>query len=82
MASSSDHMPIRYMRAWLLLVGALAVHVLDEALTNFLDFYNPLVLSIRSQLPWFPMAARGEPIPSGYGGRKTTDRFGSHSAAG
>jgi hypothetical protein len=43
------------MRAWLLLVGALAVHVLDEALTNFLDFYNPLVLSIRSQLPWFPM---------------------------
>jgi hypothetical protein len=27
----------------------------DEALTGFLDFYNPLVLSIRSQLPWFPM---------------------------
>jgi hypothetical protein len=43
------------MRAWLLLVGALGVHVLDEALTNFLDFYNPLVLSIRSQVPWFPM---------------------------
>jgi Protein of unknown function with HXXEE motif len=44
------------MRAWLLLVGALAVHVFDEALTHFLDFYNPLVLSIRSRLPWFPIS--------------------------
>jgi hypothetical protein len=43
------------MRAWLLLVGALAVHVIDESLTGFLDFYNPLVQSIRSQIPWFPM---------------------------
>jgi Protein of unknown function with HXXEE motif len=47
--------PARHMRAWLLLVGALAIHVVDEALTGFLDFYNPLVLSIRSRLPWFPM---------------------------
>lgn len=47
--------PVRHMRAWLLLVGAFAVHVVDEALTNFLEFYNPLVLSIRSQIPWFPM---------------------------
>ena len=37
------------------LVAALALHVLDEAVTNFLDFYNPLVLRIRSQLPWCPM---------------------------
>lgn len=43
------------MCAWLLLVGSLAVHVADEALTGFLDFYNPLVLSIRERLPWFPM---------------------------
>jgi hypothetical protein len=47
--------PGRHMRAWLLVVGALAVHVADEALTGFLDFYNPLVLSIRSQMSWFPM---------------------------
>lgn len=46
---------VRHMRAWLVLVGALAVHVVDEALTDFLGFYNPLVLSIRSQVPWFPM---------------------------
>jgi hypothetical protein len=43
------------MQAWLLLAGALAAHVVDEALTGFLDFYNPLVLSIRSSVPWFPM---------------------------
>jgi hypothetical protein len=43
------------MRAWLLLVGALGAHVTDEALTDFLGFYNPLVLSIRSRIPWFPM---------------------------
>jgi hypothetical protein len=43
------------MHAWMLLVGALAVHVVDEAVTGFLNFYNPLVLSIRSQASWFPM---------------------------
>ncbi|HXW04328.1 MAG TPA: HXXEE domain-containing protein [Vicinamibacterales bacterium] len=47
--------PVRHMRAWLLLVGALAVHVIDEASTGFLDFYNPLVLSIRTEMPLFPM---------------------------
>ncbi|MFI5179687.1 MAG: HXXEE domain-containing protein [Vicinamibacterales bacterium] len=46
---------IRHARAWLLLVAALALHVTDEALTHFLDFYNPLVLRIRSQIAWFPM---------------------------
>jgi len=50
-----DSAPDRHMRAWLLLDGALAVHVVDEALTDFLGFYNPLVLSIRSQILWFPM---------------------------
>jgi hypothetical protein len=43
------------MRAWLLLVGALALHVTDEALTHFLAFYNPLVLAIRADVRWFPM---------------------------
>lgn len=53
--SVGDVSGVRHVRAWLLLVGALAVHVSDEALTGFLDFYNPLVLSLRSQMPWFPM---------------------------
>jgi len=46
---------IRHVRAWFVLVAVLALHVVDEALTGFLDFYNPLVLSIRSRLSWFPM---------------------------
>lgn len=47
----------RHARAWLLLVGALAVHVADEALTGFLDFYNPLVLRLRERLGFWPMPA-------------------------
>jgi len=45
----------RHARAWLVLTAALALHVTDEALTDFLGFYNPLVLSIRSRVWWFPM---------------------------
>ena len=50
-----DSKPVRHVRAWLLLVAVLAAHVIDEAITDFLGFYNPLVLSIRSKIPWFPM---------------------------
>jgi hypothetical protein len=44
----------RHARAWTLLVGAFALHAADEALTDFLDFYNPLVLSIRPAWSPFP----------------------------
>jgi hypothetical protein len=59
-SESSAESPIgaaakRQTHAWLLLVGALALHVLDEATTGFLDFYNPLVESLRVRLGWFPM---------------------------
>ena len=54
-ARGDEAASVRHMRAWLLLVGALALHVVDEASTGFLDFYNPLVLRIRSQIAWFPM---------------------------
>jgi hypothetical protein len=40
---------------WLLTVGALALHVADEALTGFLDFYNPFVRSMRERLGFWPM---------------------------
>ena len=53
--SEAERPAIRQMWAWLALVSALAVHVIDEALTDFLGFYNPLVLEIRSQISWFPM---------------------------
>ena len=45
----------RYARAWMFLVAALALHVLDEALTGFLDFYNPLVRQLRDRLGFWPM---------------------------
>jgi hypothetical protein len=51
----SSQAAARHARAWLALVVVLALHVLDEALTGFLSFYNPLVLKIRSNVPWFPM---------------------------
>ena len=45
----------RVRTAWLLLVGALALHVIDEATTGFLDVYNPTVRALRERLGWFPM---------------------------
>jgi len=42
-------------RAWLALAGALAIHVTDEALTDFLAVYNSTVLVIRARLPWSPL---------------------------
>jgi len=32
----------------------LAFHVADEALTDFLSFYNPLIVEIRENMGWFP----------------------------
>lgn len=52
---SPDPRATRHVHSWLLLVAALAIHVADEAMTDFLAFYNPLVLEIRSRVPWFPM---------------------------
>ncbi len=37
--------------AWMALCGALAIHVADEALTGFLEWYNPTVLAIREKYP-------------------------------
>ena len=37
------------------LCGALAVHVLDEALTDFLTFQNQTVLALREQYPSLPI---------------------------
>jgi uncharacterized protein with HXXEE motif len=34
---------------------ALAAHVVDEAVTGFLDVYNPIVRSLRARFGWFPM---------------------------
>ncbi len=41
--------------AWVGLVVAIAVHVADEALTDFLSVYNPIAQTVRAQLPWLPL---------------------------
>jgi hypothetical protein len=41
--------------AWVTLCLALAVHVTDEALTDFLSVYNPAVQAIRQKLPFLPL---------------------------
>lgn len=41
--------------AWMALCGALAIHVADEALTGFLELYNPTVRAVREQYPLLPL---------------------------
>ena len=39
----------------MVLCGALAIHVADEALTDFLGIYNPTVVAIREKYPSLPL---------------------------
>lgn len=54
MSEKSGRREPRWGIAWILLVGALALHVTDEALTGFLPLYNSIVSGIREQYPLFP----------------------------
>ncbi len=54
MSNSTPHSEARWRLAWLLLTVAFAAHVLDETLTDFLSFYNPLIESTRQEVPWLP----------------------------
>ncbi len=40
--------------AWVAMITTLGLHVLDEALTGFLPFYNELVHQLRERLGFFP----------------------------
>jgi hypothetical protein len=42
----------RLAQAWLALTFVLALHVAEEALRDFLAFYNPLAMSLRDMLLW------------------------------
>lgn len=55
MKTAADPRPARFGAAWIALTLALAAHVIDEALTGFLDVYNPIVRSLQVRLGWFPM---------------------------
>ncbi len=41
--------------AWMGLAFAIGLHVLDEALHDFLSVYNPSVLKIKGIYPWLPI---------------------------
>lgn len=51
--------PRHFGFGWLFLTLAFAAHVADEALTHFLDVYNPTVLAVRARFPGFPMPTFG-----------------------
>ena len=53
--NSRQHRYYAHWLAWMALCGALAVHVADEALTDFLSLYNPTVLAIRDRYPFLPL---------------------------
>ena len=53
---------LRFGVAWMALVFMLAIHVIDEMATEFLPFYNSLVLSLRETYPSFPMPTLSFPI--------------------
>lgn len=41
--------------AWVALAIAIALHVADEATTDFLPLYNSIVRSLRDDYPWVPL---------------------------
>src|SRR5256886_14687137 len=52
----------RFGLAWVALCGALAIHVVDEALTDFLSVYNPAVRAIRARFPFLPLPTFTFPV--------------------
>ena len=51
-----------YGVAWLALCIGLAIHVADEALTDFLSVYNPTVGAIRARFPFLPLPTYTFPV--------------------
>jgi hypothetical protein len=47
----------RFGFAWLTFGVAIAIHVLDEAMHDFLSFYNPNARAIRARFPFLPLPA-------------------------
>jgi len=53
--ASSQSLVRTFGRAWVAMAVVIALHVTDEAVTDFLGLYNPLVRSIRARLPFLPL---------------------------
>jgi hypothetical protein len=55
MADSATVVQRDFGAPWLALCGGFVLHVIDEALTDFLSVYNPSVVTLRAQMPWLPL---------------------------
>jgi hypothetical protein len=53
--SQTSASPGNFGLPWFLMCLAFCTHVADEALTGFLNVYNPTVIAMRARLSWFPM---------------------------
>ncbi|MFQ5629900.1 MAG: HXXEE domain-containing protein [bacterium] len=47
--------PYRHGMAWFALCIMFGVHAVDEVLTDFLSFYNPLVLALQEKIALLPL---------------------------
>ena len=61
-AASRSRADVTLGPAWLALCIALAIHVVDEALTDFLSVYNPAVRAIRARFPFLPLPTFTFPV--------------------
>ena len=52
----------QWRAAWICLALALALHVTDEALTDFLPVYNRVVEGVRTNHPWVPLPSFTFPV--------------------
>lgn len=48
--------------SWVALVAAFAIHVLDEALTDFLPLYNAIVTELRESYSFVPLPTFAFPV--------------------
>jgi len=52
----------RFGVAWVMLCVGLVIHVIDEALTDFLSVYNPAVRALRARFPFLPLPTFTFPV--------------------
>lgn len=55
MKADSSMFQNKNVTAWVLMITAVLVHVLDETVSGFLPFYNNLVFDLKNDLGFFPM---------------------------
>ncbi len=58
----SDQVLTRWTMSWAFLAVTLGLHVVDEAATDFLPFYNSLIESARDQGLWVPFPTFTFPV--------------------